>query len=458
MDQRARLIRIATQNERVENMYAKRLRNPILTSEPVVEEDDNYVDDEPQTSKPAYDVVDYGTDYIATAIEKLTTLIKDRSKCEQLVDEMRETDRRYPMLFVIHFEGIKQGIKQTFTSSRLDLHQLLKYIEGFLNEIINKQHSTRPHHMATPQEQEKNQETYSKIQQRLEEKFQTPAVKRERRGADEPHHEKADNRENSDANYTRIMRPIITKVQNAVGRASHQTVRNMALTIGIDTTGTKTVLVSHINQALVDIYFGEEGNDDMFRAVYEAVREANLIKGKSKTASEIYEALLAPQQFVRQNMHVGKSGHGLDGLGQYAIGQEGKYQIDKKALRNNSLIIRYSRNRHLTEIKPQFVSNHAKDIIEQMCSSGNFDLKIFHKLTPKEKHLIEVLNNRFHIGVDTGGDDSFQRRFELVRGEIENGNNSDRLKNEMRQMLIHMKQTGAISGVQMHQYLSEIGV
>jgi hypothetical protein len=476
---RARLIRIAAQNERVENMYAKRLRNPILTSEPAAEEDDTYVDDEPQTSRPAYDVVDYGVNYIEAATEKLSTLIKDRSKCEQLVSELREADKRYPMLFVIHFEGVKEGIKRTFTNSRLDLRQLLKYIEGFLNEIINKQHLTRQH-IATPQEQEKTQETYSRIQQRLEERFQTPAAKKEQRPieetvAREPQHEKAEpeeiqeertakrgeakEAESENEAYTRIMRPIITKVQSALSRAHLQTLRNIAGVIDIEIAGTKPELLKRLNQALVDIYFGSKANRHNHIAVYHAVQAADLFRGNSKTVLEINEALLTPHQFVRQNMHVGKSGHGLlDGLGQFSIGQEGKYQIDKKALRNNSLIIRYSRNRHLTEIKPQFVSNNAKDIIEQMCSSGNFDLKIFHKLTPKEKHLIEVLNNRFHIGVETGGDDSFQRRFELVRGEIENGNNSDRLKNEMRQMLVHMKQTGAISGVQMHQYLSEIGV
>ncbi len=102
-------------------------------------------------------------------------------------------------------------------------------------------------------------------------------------------------------------------------------------------------------------------------------------------------------------------------------------------------------------IKSQYISSPVKQCV--ICAlQGNIDPKIYHKLTPSEKNLVRSVLPYFNVDFDDfDNEDSFNKRFEVIRGEILAGNNSNMLKKEAKQYLLHALNTSKISR---HMYIN----
>ena len=115
-----------------------------------------------------------------------------------------------------------------------------------------------------------------------------------------------------------------------------------------------------------------------------------------------------------------------------------KYFIDTNKLNNNVLEVRYNKNRHLTGIKTQVVGNGIKSILNNIIDNEKMDEKEYHELTENEKHLIRTILNMLEKShLIKNKDEEFNEKFQILLGSYNAGNNSEILKNQLRQYIIH---------------------
>jgi transcription initiation factor IIE alpha subunit len=120
--------------------------------------------------------------------------------------------------------------------------------------------------------------------------------------------------------------------------------------------------------------------------------------------------------------------------------------IDTNKLNNNVLEVRYNKNRHLTGIKTQIVGNGVKSILNNIIDNDNMDEKEYHNLTENEKHLIRtVLSMLEKSHLIKNKDETFNQKFQILLGSYNAGNNSEILKNQLRQYIIHAMKLKIIS-------------
>jgi len=130
-----------------------------------------------------------------------------------------------------------------------------------------------------------------------------------------------------------------------------------------------------------------------------------------------------------------KEGHGLKPSEKQI---HRKYFIDTHKLNNNVLEIRYNKNRHLTNVKTQVIGNGVKNIIHNIINNDNMNQKEYHVLTEHEKHLIRTILNMLekpHLLGST--DEQFNDKFQILLGEYNAGNNSEQLRSQLKQYIIH---------------------
>jgi hypothetical protein len=114
-----------------------------------------------------------------------------------------------------------------------------------------------------------------------------------------------------------------------------------------------------------------------------------------------------------------------------------KYFIDHNKLDNNILEVRYNRNRHLTNIKSQYVGGAVKKIVKDI-SIGTLDTTDYHKLSSQEKHLVRQLLHMFDKGDLLKDDDNaFEKEFQVLMGSWNAGNNSELLRKQLKQFILY---------------------
>jgi hypothetical protein len=135
-----------------------------------------------------------------------------------------------------------------------------------------------------------------------------------------------------------------------------------------------------------------------------------------------------------------------------------KFYIDLNKLKSNLLEIKYLKNKHLSSIKSYHISNGCKKVIEDMTHKKSFRHQDYNKLNNIEKNLVRKVMSMFEIYADLDDDDDFQKEFELLKGEILAGNNSNELKQKMNAYLLHAVNTSRISRHNFQSLCLELGV
>ena len=122
-----------------------------------------------------------------------------------------------------------------------------------------------------------------------------------------------------------------------------------------------------------------------------------------------------------------------------------KYFIDTHKLNNNVLEIRYNKNRHLTNVKSQVIGNGVKQIIHNILNNDSLNEKDYHVLTEHEKHLIRTILNMLEKShLLSNADEQFNNKFQILLGQWNAGNNSEMLRNQLKQYIIHAMKLGII--------------
>jgi hypothetical protein len=123
-----------------------------------------------------------------------------------------------------------------------------------------------------------------------------------------------------------------------------------------------------------------------------------------------------------------------------------KYFIDTHKLNNNVLEVRYNKNRHLTNVKTQVIGHGVKNIIHSIINDDDMNQNEYHVLTEQEKHLIRtILNMLDKSHLLSNADEAFNERFQILLSEYNAGNNSEILRNQIKQYILHAMKLNMIS-------------
>jgi hypothetical protein len=130
-----------------------------------------------------------------------------------------------------------------------------------------------------------------------------------------------------------------------------------------------------------------------------------------------------------------------------------KYFIDTHKLNNNILEVRYNKNRHLTNVKTQVIGHGVKNIIHSIINNDDMNQNEYHVLTEQEKHLIRtILHMLDKAHLLSNADEAFSERFQILLSEYNAGNNSEILRNQIKQYILHamkLNMIGRQAGQQM---------
>jgi hypothetical protein len=87
------------------------------------------------------------------------------------------------------------------------------------------------------------------------------------------------------------------------------------------------------------------------------------------------------------------------------------------------------------------------------------DEKEYHELTENEKHLIRTILNMLEKShLIKNKDEEFNEKFQILLGSYNAGNNSEILKNQLRQYILHAIKLNLIPRNVGHQILLELSL
>ena len=136
-----------------------------------------------------------------------------------------------------------------------------------------------------------------------------------------------------------------------------------------------------------------------------------------------------------------------------------KYFIDTNKLNNNVLEVRYNKNRHLTGIKTQIIGSGVKNIINNIINDDKMNEKEYDDLTDNERHLIRTILNMLEKShLIKNQDQEFNEKFQILLGSYNAGNNSEILKNQLKQYILHAIKLNIIPRNTGHQMLLELSL
>ncbi len=99
----------------------------------------------------------------------------------------------------------------------------------------------------------------------------------------------------------------------------------------------------------------------------------------------------------------------------------------------------------MTNVKTQIVGDGVKKITSNVINDDSINEKEYDDLTDNEKHLIRTILNMLEKShLIKNKDEEFNEKFQILLGSYNAGNNSEILKNQLRQYIIHAMKIGII--------------
>jgi hypothetical protein len=153
------------------------------------------------------------------------------------------------------------------------------------------------------------------------------------------------------------------------------------------------------------------------------------------------------KEFVARRIKVGG---GISPPDEPTYRQFGKYVIHMPYLHNNTANFKYPSLGAIPTIKPTPISDDYKELLLQTLKTGALVEKDLRRLEPKEiKHFEKVVSGAgllAHFKLNKSPDDEVDdlKRFELLRGEYNAGNNAPTLIKELRALVTKFMDNGRV--------------
>jgi hypothetical protein len=125
---------------------------------------------------------------------------------------------------------------------------------------------------------------------------------------------------------------------------------------------------------------------------------------------------------------------------------KGKFTINLEKLRRNILHVCYTNSRaSIPALKRENITSDARDVLLDILANKYND-KLFNKLkSPDEQRLISTFVRTMKIPISmTEFDDSYQKNYEVLSGEVSAGNNNPKVKAELKLYILRGISEGLI--------------
>jgi hypothetical protein len=139
----------------------------------------------------------------------------------------------------------------------------------------------------------------------------------------------------------------------------------------------------------------------------------------------------------------------------------GKINISPDKLKyKNILSIQNNKRLKIAGLKNKIVSNKLSEVILKILNNEQPNFKDINDLEEEEKLLLDniLYLSGLHKNIGTGinSTDKFKKKLEVIVGEIEAGNNNDKIKTDLYEVLFKLVHLGAIGEREARRYYKEI--
>lgn len=140
----------------------------------------------------------------------------------------------------------------------------------------------------------------------------------------------------------------------------------------------------------------------------------------------------------------------------------GKYLIHIPSLKKNMLNIKFQSKARNNNIPLQLISSDLTELIQDILKHEKLDMRLYNKLPKDDKSFFDVicekceLDELLGIKRDRTEEKTIIDRFNIIRGEIASGNNSQILRGELRTLLIKMIKLNLIPRNEANQIIIEL--
>jgi hypothetical protein len=192
------------------------------------------------------------------------------------------------------------------------------------------------------------------------------------------------------------------------------------------------------------------------------VKTAKLIRGKN----DIGSTTAVPQPLQGIGVRTKKIGTGIRLEKEPSYKEFGKYCIHMPQLLNKDVLnVKYHSLGGIPDFKPLAISENYKDLMVDLLTNNKLNHSLYKQLPLQEKKHFEKVSigagifNKLGISKLHNDDDKKDmERFELVRGEIEAGNDNPKLLKEMKHFVIKFLNDGKITKQTAFNLLLELSV
>jgi hypothetical protein len=161
-----------------------------------------------------------------------------------------------------------------------------------------------------------------------------------------------------------------------------------------------------------------------------------------------------------------KIGKGLSVKEQPTYKEFGKYAIHIPQLEQQDLLnLKYKSLGGIPKFKPVAVSDIFRDFLLDLLESGKVNQRVYLQIEPKERKIFEeiaigagIWNSLGLKRTTTSTDEEERKRFELLKGEYIAGNNSPKVLQELRQLVIKFINDGRLRKTEGMNLLIELSV
>ena len=144
----------------------------------------------------------------------------------------------------------------------------------------------------------------------------------------------------------------------------------------------------------------------------------------------------------------------------------GKFIINTQKLHENILRVLYGKSGiNINTIKSTHISEDFKDLLMEIIEKNKFNERVFNRLVSSEKQLfgklIKMAGLKSVLGIKSLSDpdnDEKLTRWAIVQGEIDAGNDSEKLKKEAKSLIYHFIKSGQITNAQANPILLSLSI
>jgi hypothetical protein len=237
----------------------------------------------------------------------------------------------------------------------------------------------------------------------------------------------------------------------------------------INTTNAKDLVNAwlKLKGRIGDVKLNESGLEGEYRVLIgQGLRPFGKSKAKIEDMGGVKAKISKIEDMGGVKLKKIKLGKGLSVKETPTYREFGKYAIHIPQLEQQDLLnVKYKSLGGIPKFKPMPVSDVFRDFLIDLLEGGKVNQRVYLQIEPKERKVFEemaigagVWNGLGLKRTTTSNDEEDRKRFELLKGEYIAGNNSPKVLQELRRIVVKFINEGKIRKVEGMNLLMEISI